>query len=265
MAKNISFYWFIFLASNSLNCQILNIDRENGQDSIYKKVRYSTEINFTADKQKNDLIDVITYNELIYSLKNNTIFIFFGKTDFAYNGNTPLENNGYFQIRFRDNDTRRIYPDIFCQYQWNSVQGIEYRFLLGANARIRWFEKRDVDLYSKFGLFYEVEKWNPFLVGYGFNNINSQIINRDFVRFNSSIKYARKISSNFDIAIVNYLQIPLFKSLILPRWYLDINLNILLTKKWTFVVHYENIYDSFRALPIDNFFYSLTFGGRYSF
>jgi hypothetical protein len=263
MGKKIFFISLFILIKCSLFAQILNIDRENGQDTIFKKLRFSTELNFSVDKQRNNLIDLININEFSFSMKNNTIFVFFGRTDFAFNGNAALENNGYFQLRFRDNDSRLIYPDIFIQYQWNGVQGMEYRALIGANARIKWFEKNNADLYSKLGCFYEKEKWNPFLAAYGFAKDSVEIVFRDLVRVNTSLKFAKKIGSIVDVAMVNYAQFPVNKFFLQPRWFLDFNLNIQLAKHWAFVVHYDHTYDSYRALPIDNYFYALTFGCRY--
>jgi len=197
-------------------------------------------------------------------MKNNTIFIFLGRTDFAFNGNAALENNGYFQLRFRDNDTRLVYPDIFIQYQWNGVQGMEYRALVGANARIKWFKKNNADLYSKFGFFYEKEKWNPFLAAYNFSKDSVEIVFRDLVRINTSLKIAKKIGSIVDFAMINYVQFPANKFFLQPRWFLDFNLNIQFAKHWGFVVHFDHTYDSYRVLPIDNYFYSLSFGCRYT-
>jgi hypothetical protein len=44
---------FLFnLLSFFVSSQILNIDRENGQDSLKKKYRYSLNFSFSSDKQK---------------------------------------------------------------------------------------------------------------------------------------------------------------------------------------------------------------------
>ena len=43
--------------------------------------------------------------------------------------------------------TRRIYPDLFLQYQWNGVL-MQSRALGGANARVKLFEKENIDKFQ---------------------------------------------------------------------------------------------------------------------
>ena len=132
----------------SIIAQILNIDRENGQDTIPRKFGASIGVDFASDKQKNDFVELSSTSELDFFLKQNHLIILFGQLDMAFNGENVIENNGYFMARFRDKDTRRIYPDVFAQYQWNGVLGMQSRALGGVNARTKLFEREDIDGYS---------------------------------------------------------------------------------------------------------------------
>ena len=100
------FYSFtiILVAITMSNAQVLNIDRENGQDSIKKRVVFISSFDFSSDKQRNDFVEISTTNELDFFLKKNHTLILFNHLDAAFNGVNVIENNGYFLARFRDRD-----------------------------------------------------------------------------------------------------------------------------------------------------------------
>jgi hypothetical protein len=250
----------LFFTLTSYYSQILNIDRSIKADTTFKRVRGSFNFNFSNDKQKRNLIDFSNVTEVDFFLKNNYSFIFLTKSELSFNGLTVLENNGFFQLRFRDNDTRIIAPDVFTQYQWNGVQGLERRALLGINARINWMEKKKSDLYTGIGCFYELEKWNPFLGSYAFAQDSLSIVNRDLFRLNLTAKFALKLSKHIDFAGTTFVQFPLNSYFASPRWFFDSNLFFNVNKHLAFTLHYDHNYDAYRPLPIDNYYYSLTTG-----
>lgn len=239
--------------------QVLNIDRENNQDSIQKKIKASIQVNFSSDKQQKNIIDFNNKSEIDYFTKKNQVVILLAQSDFAFNGANSLEKNGNIQIRFRDNDTRLIYPEIFTQFQWNGVLGLENRSVNGINIRINCLEKRSSDLYLSIGSFYEYEKWNPSISSFDFDT-NISTVYRSFFRLNTVAKFAFKIANGIDFSGVSYLQFPLTSNFLKPRWYFDSNLNFEVNKYLNFLIQYEHNYDNFRALPIDNYYYSLSLG-----
>jgi len=67
--------------------QILNIDRENGQDTIKRKQSMSINLNFSSDKQKKNLLELASRTEYDRFLKNDQLLICLLNTDASYNGN----------------------------------------------------------------------------------------------------------------------------------------------------------------------------------
>lgn len=248
-----------FIISNHLHSQILTIDRENGQDSIFKKVKASLQFNFSNDKQQKNIIDFNNKLEIDFFDKKNHVLIFLTQSDFAFNGSSTLERNGTIQLRLRDNDTRTIYPELVTQYQWNGVLGLEYRSVNGVNIRINCLEKKVSDLYLSIGTFYENERWNPRISNFTFSK-DIVTVNRSFFRLNTVAKFAFKIAKGIDFSGVSYLQFPLNSYFNKPRWYFDSNLNFEVNKHLNFLIQYEHNYDSYRALPIDNYYYNLSIG-----
>ena len=253
-------YFIILFTTINVKSQVLNIDREDGNDTIKKKVKCYSSFSFSLDKQKNDLIDFTNSTELDYFAKKERVFIFLEQVEMNFTGKTTLENNGYFQIRYRDNDTRKLYPDYFIQYQWNGILGMEHRGLGGVNLRIRWFEKTKSDLYTSIGFFYEKERWNPFLNDFSFLSETTEIVNRTLIRLNLSTKFAFKISENIDFSGSTFIQFPMNSYFKNPRWFFDFNLNLNVNKYLSFVIHYDHNFDKYRPLPISDFYYNLRSG-----
>jgi hypothetical protein len=246
--------------SKTVNSQILTIDRENGQDSIQKKIRASFVLNFSSDKQKNNIVDFTNKSEIDFFTKKNQVLIVLAQTELAFNGKNSLEKNGNLQIRFRDNDTRVAYPEAYIQYQWNGILGMEQRKVAGLNIRVNCIEKRASDLYLSVGTFYENERWNPQTSSMNFNLNNRSIINREMFRLNTVAKFAFKIAKGVDFSGVSYLQFPLNENFKSPRWYFDSNINFEVNKHLSFLIQYDHNLDNYRPLPIDNYYYSLSLG-----
>ena len=243
------------------NSQVLNIDREGSEDTLPKNFKAYLGFSFSSDKQKKNLIDFSNSTELNYFLPKKYVALFLAKTDLALNGTAINENNGYFQFRIRDNDSRKVSPDFFVQYQWNGIQGLADRRLCGLNARFKFLEKRKSDLYIGLGTFYEIENWNPFISSYAYSNGQiQQKVNRELFRLNISVKHALKITENIDFSGISFLQFPINKNFEKPRWFYDSKLNFNINKYITLNLHYEHNLDLYRALPIDNYYYSFTTG-----
>jgi hypothetical protein len=251
---------FLLTLGNSVYGQVLSIDRLSEQDTIKRSFRIFTALSFSNEKQKKALLDFTNKTELYYFTKRDYLVGLLAQVDVALNGKTINENNGFFQLRFRDNDTRKISPDFFTQYQWNGIQGMEYRFLLGANARFKFFEKKKSDLFAGIGIFQESERWNPTLTAYAFSVDSLSVINRNMLRLNTTAKFALLFGKNTELTGTTFVQFPLNSNFNSPRWFLDMNLNFNFSKHLSFSIHYDHNLDAFRPLPIDTYFYATTMG-----
>lgn len=258
---------FLTNSASESSAQVLNIDRQVLNDSTLKKNRFTSKINIIADKQKRNLYEITNSVEWDHFFIHDKVLIGLLFTDLSLNGTTPLENNGYLQFRFRDNDVRKVAPDYFVQYQWNGIWGLENRSLIGCNARFKFWEDRSDDLYISTGLFYEFEKWNAGLSAYAFSNNSVAIIYRNLLRTNFMIKTAIKLNKHIDVAALSYIQFPLnlktlndLSVILEPRWTTDVNLNYSINRHFGLQLRCAHNLDYYRALPIDLFFYDFNFG-----
>jgi hypothetical protein len=245
---------------NKSEAQILNIDREISNDSTLKKWNLSISANYSSDKLKGNLNDISTRIEIDNRLKNNYVLIGQFNTDATFINKTILQNEGYSQLRIRDNDNRKNSIEGFIQYQWNGTLGMLYRQIIGSNYRLRILEKNNIDCYIGLGGFYEIEKWNYDGVDSTVQVINTDPISRNLYRLNHYWKFAYKLNDKIDISTVSYFQFPINKDFLNLRWYLEFNTNLTISKKVSCFIHWDHIIDNYRVVPISNYYYTFNYG-----
>lgn len=262
MKSLLSCIFFVFCLH--LCGQVLNVDRQHDKDTVFKKNRFYLNLGFSLDRQKRNLVEFNSQAENDFFLrKKQLVWITLTHTDLSFNGTSILENNGYAQMRLRDNDSRRIYPDYYIQYQWNGVWGLQNRALAGCNARFKFRETKKDDLYAGIGLFYEYEKWNPFMTSFGFSHDSVDIVYRAMPRLNVTAKAAIHLKDGIDLSGSTFVQFPLndqFTHFMTPRWFMDLKLYCAITKHIAVVINYDHNFDAYRPLPIETYYYNAHIG-----
>lgn len=179
-------------------CQILNVDREN-EDADLQKSYWLLSASLGKDKQVQDIQDINVYIENIQLLGIKgygiTTMIQYDATILESN---EVQNEGFFQLRYRDLDMRKLSADPFAQYQWNGLWGMDKRILYGANARFRIFDTEGEDSYFGFGLFRQIEEWTG----------KAGTVDDDQCRINCNLKIATRITDKLDFVNQLYYQIP---------------------------------------------------------
>ncbi len=257
--KHLIFITLYFITLQSI-AQVLNVDREIEIDSLPKKWKGYIDLSASSDKQQNNVLDISNQIEVNRFLANNYVCIASTATDIILNGKQVIQNDGYIQLRYRDNDSRKISNESYIQYQWNGLLGMDYRRIAGTNARFKLREKAHSDLYAGLGVFYEMERWNwsgvePLLVP-----TDATTIDRNIFRINQYVKYAVQLNDIVDVSAISYLQFPVTNQYLNPRWFLDINTHVKISKRTNFTIHWDQTYDNNRVVPVSTFIYSLNFG-----
>lgn len=256
----ICFVVFSTLFPAPLSAQVLNIDREFVNDSMKKKDDLAVSLFLSSDKQKKRLVNISGSFEYDRYLKNRYVLVGLLRNAAVLNGSEFIQNEGIAHVRYRDNDHRKWSPEFFLQYQWNGAWGMEYRNVAGANLRIKLLEKEKNDFYMAVGGFYEAERWN-------WNGVDASLvppqppdISREMWRMNTYFKASAKLSQTLDFSTASFLQFPLNEGFFEPRWYLEANLFVNAAKKLEFVLHWDHILDTYRVVPIDDFYYTFSMG-----
>lgn len=233
-----------------VHSQILNIDSEL-HDSLSKKRYLLLSGAFSHDKQKRSINDAELFLELLQKQKNNYAFVLVGQLNTIISGKEIAQNEGFFQIRYRDLDTRKSSIEAYTQYQWNGLWGMRERKLAGMNYRKKILDKKSGDFYAGIGTFYESEIWNykgvedPTLIKSG-----NVAVNR--IRLNGYIKAAKKLFSHCDIIAESFLQANALTLENNPslRWFLLGRINYELSEKVQLSFNYDHIFNQTPVVPI---------------
>jgi hypothetical protein len=252
------------LPARDAGAQVVNIDREAREDTVHHRWGAFANVSLSSDKQKNNLLDVSGNIEVDRYFRNDYLLLTLFRNDAVFNGREAIQNEGMFHLLFRDRDTRKVSPESFVQYQWNGAWGMEARYLAGANLRFKLMEERKADLYLASGLFHEWERWNWSGVKDLSVPTDAGKVRRDMFRLNQYVKYAVKLNESVDISAVSYLQFPLGRRFLQPRWFLDANLFLQAARRLTLVLHWDHVWDHNRVVPIEAYYYSFSTGLQYA-
>ena len=86
-------FGFAVILSTTIYSQILNVDRENGQDSIARKQLFSWNVSFSSDKQKKNLLELTNVAEYDRFFKNDQVLITLLNTDASFRFERGIDPN----------------------------------------------------------------------------------------------------------------------------------------------------------------------------
>ena len=248
-----------------VHAQIVNVDRQFSPDSVFNNWSFTGNFSFSSDKQRNNVLDISSNLELARHFRNNYTVFTILRNETVFYGKKSIQDEGQFQIRLRDRDSRKFSIESYLQYQWNGAWGMEYRYVAGSNLRTKIFDKESSDMYLGTGVFGEWERWNwkgvkPEKVPPDATDITAHTF-----RLNAYAKYSRKVTEHIDISAVSYSQFPLDNRFLNPRWYMEAKVFVRASRHLSLVFHWDHIYDNRRLVPIDRFYYTVSTGIQLNF
>ena len=246
-----------YLCSLHVNSQILNIDKVDTSAYVHKaKISLNINSGLEVDKQKTNLYDATNTAQMMWQ-QFKELFIVAGSYRFTYNGPNDILNAGYIHVRYRHDYKSKIQPEVFFQYNWDSDRGIIYRILGGANIRYNLFRGDRFDFNAGLGLMHESEKWNYNGVDSSKVPVNATTVTVNHWKINSYVRLDWKPNNNNDITFNIFLQTrpDRFEPRIAPSAQWDIKAG----KHIGFSISFSSLYDTAPVVPIDNFYYSLSY------
>lgn len=250
-----------------MHTQILNVDREKGQDSISRRLSIAANVGFSAERQQVFLTQGTAGLEFALRSNRKHLLLLKAEASALFANQDALEQNGFATIRFRDQDSRTVYPDFYVQYQWNTVLGLRHRWVAGGNGRLKLIDNERFDLFGSVGVFFENEVWDPTISQFTFSDSTTLLgqQRRILARLNSYIKTGFKVTKTTDVVIINYVQFPLSSAFLQPRWHLQTSLITTISKRLELFIRYSHTYDVFRVLPINSFFFVNDLGVQFNY
>lgn len=242
------------------HAQIVNVDRPFSPDSVFKYWSFIGNFSLSSDKQKNNVLNIRSNVELDRNFRNKYTLFGILRNTTVYYGKNSIQDEGQFQLRLRDLDSRKLSIESYIQYQWNGAWGMEYRYVVGSNLRARIFDTKETDFYLGAGAFREWERWN-------WQGVKPEKVPPDAVdimsrtlRLNTYAKFSHKVTKQIDLSVISYSQFPLDNRFLNPRWYMEANFYVKASRHLNIVLHWDHIYDNRRLVPIDRFYYTFSTG-----
>lgn len=242
------------------NAQVLNFDKVSAPGDSAK--RWNVVIQAGADfSSERDVFDVDTKADITRFMKGHHLMSAIFVNSFISTTGSDLQNTGFIHLRYRDNDTRKLSPEYFTQYQWDNFRGMINRYLIGTNLRIRLKESKTLDLYAGIGLMYEWEKWNFGGVDAAkLPLVHPAYLNSALLKLNQYFKISMRLFRTTDLTFTNYFQARPDKQIVMPRIADFLQWDIPLSKKFSIHLNAESIYDAVPIVPIKHFYYSYITG-----
>ncbi len=185
--------FFLMLLNLAVKAQIVNIESRRFQtDTVGWKG--SADIGFSMGKQKETYYIISTAAHVQYkSIKH--LYLILGNYEILKSKSDNLVNNGF--LHFRHNyklKKEKIRWESFTQVQFNKINGLRMRYLLGSGPRFKLLDKKNYKMYL--GTLYMYE--------YEVNTDKSQKLNE--CRFSGYLSFNLKPNDIFEFVSTTYYQ-----------------------------------------------------------
>ena len=161
-------------------------------------------------------------------------------------GGVDFSNDGYQHIRISRHINNIYTLESFIKNQYDPVRSIDNRKLLGTGVRIKM-----LDQFIGFSSFYEYERLNTNLISFAW-------------RFNTYFNLDLEINQIASFMFMLYLQ-PNVMNVSDCRFSNEIKINIKINKQFSYSNVFSAIYDTYPAVNVPEFSYSIKNGLTYKF
>ena len=186
---------FMIFSSQNMMAQIVNVEEKRLRNKNGLMGSIDIEFNFTKDKREVIQLE----NNIQLGYKNGRhLYLFLNENEVIKNDNNDVLNNGYQHLRYNYSLTGFITAEVFAQYQFNQVQEIDKRILLGAGPRFGLIDKDSAKVNLGIQIMKEWEKTDEYQDNYRSSNYLSV-----FWQINKTISfisttYYQPLLKNFD-------------------------------------------------------------------
>lgn len=149
--------FFLFITSNAY-CQIVNIENQRLRDNK-QGFNGSAELNFNFIMNSKQLLQIGARARLGY-LKQKHQFLMFGDHSFVKSEGADFVNRGFqhFRYNYTFKDSGKVNFEAFQQVQFNRIQKINLRLLVGTGLRFTLIDQKNYQLNFGSGVMGEYEE-----------------------------------------------------------------------------------------------------------
>ncbi|MCT4581108.1 MAG: DUF481 domain-containing protein [Flavobacteriales bacterium] len=247
------FFYTLFFAliSSVVFGQILNVEKRRGDvDENGWKGNVDVSIKYTENTRS--IFEFFNKSTINYK-KDSVTYLFL--TDFKLikkNSDDLINKGGVHLRRIQDlNTDATLKSELFTQVQFNGVQKIKQRFLLGAGARAKLVGNDTINCNFSIGGMYEYEETTIETFHHA-------------LRMTSYLSFNWDLNEKWKLRLINYYQ-PKVNLLNDFRLSNETSLSYQVSKEFSVVATYSLLYDSTPVLEVPNQVYSGYLLLRYKF
>ncbi|MGJ8664843.1 MAG: DUF481 domain-containing protein [Patiriisocius sp.] len=249
--KTLYFLLFSCLSFYSVSAQILNAEslRKVTDTSGYSG---AASLNFALKRNTNDFITLSNNIHLQYKMNKHLVLF---KNDIAFQKieGDDFENSGIQHLRYNYKLVPKIAWEAFAQAQYNKINKIKFRGLLGTGPRFKITDSDKYRFYLGTLAMLEYEEVDD----------GATPLQRDF-RGSTYLSFSLYPAENISIVSTTYFQ-PLLSDISDYRISSQSALLVSVFKNFGLKISYTFIYDERPAIGIPNSQYDFTTGINYSF
>ncbi|MGB0525127.1 MAG: DUF481 domain-containing protein [Flammeovirgaceae bacterium] len=234
--------------SQETSAQILNIEKARMDNDTLEAFIGNATFNFTLKQRNTQLVSMRSILNLTHATKKHN-YIFIGNLHLIKVEGRDVISDGSSHVRWNIMKRRKLSYEVFAQAQYDQARGMNHRFLFGGDVRFRLRHSDKITLAASTGAMYEKEDWF-------FQDVAATT---ELIKSTSYIAIQNRFSNRLEINCISYYQAR-FDDFFKPRVTADVNINIRITKLFSFNSTFQGIYDAAPVVPVRHLFYTFANG-----
>ena len=264
------FYFLMFCifycSFSRLSAQILNVERERYSSDSSHYFTGNASLNFSvfnrtaAADNPTRLVSANANAQLSY-IADKHLYMWLNHLEYLEINNAPFNHFAYTHLRANFLHKRRLSYEVFAQYQYDLLRGLDRRLLAGGGLRLRLIKSKKLDLHYGLGGKFEEEMWQ---------NPKSEVpllVNTDFWKSTQYLSVFYRINEQARLNTIVYHQATYDQTVgyFRQRYMGDIQLTFGLSKWLSFRSNFNFAYDNAPIVDITKFIYNISNGIQVSF
>lgn len=255
MQKLVSLLVVLLFLSIQASGQILNIEKFRIDKDTFDVWSGNIGIGFSTKKQQTNVTTLNSNSNVAYLSRHNS-YMNISYIKFIGVEESDLISEGYTHFRVNFLRKKFLSYEPFIQLQYDLGRGLLRRELYGFNFRARLLATPKTLLTFNTGAMYEYELWKGEVIKYAKPD-NPELGETVFIKSTSNIALRGDIAKNLNVLLVTYYQAR-YERFFVPRVITDIQVNIIISKRFTLSNQFVSTYDALPILSDNRFIFSYT-------
>ncbi|AFC23794.1 hypothetical protein SGRA_1059 [Saprospira grandis str. Lewin] len=173
-------------------------------------------------------------------------------------------NSGYTHFRYRLAPEEGLQYELFAQFQGDQIRGMQERYLLGGNLRLKLRQKDKTNLFLGLGGMYESEKWTYSAVEDSLLPADISDFYTQYAKLNFYLSYWEDFNPKLRTQLVLYLQTRPDSEWQKARIFVSNEWSWKIAKHWALAFGAQLNYELAPPVPLAKFYYTTSWALKYS-